>query len=109
VAKRADSFGNLAYSTKILEFMSQGIPVVLARTEIDQYYFDETVARFFPSGDVPALADALVEVLLDSELRDRLTRNATDYVQRNSWLSRKQAYFALVDALCDRETVVPSV
>jgi glycosyltransferase involved in cell wall biosynthesis len=109
VAKRADSFGNLAYSTKILEFMSQGIPVVLARTEIDQYYFAETAVRFFPSGDVPALADALVEVLLDSELRDRLTRNATGYVQGNSWLSRKQAYCALVDALCDRETVVPSV
>jgi glycosyltransferase involved in cell wall biosynthesis len=109
VAKRADSFGNLAYSTKILEFMSQGIPVVLARTEIDQYYFDDTVARFFPSGDVPALADALVEVLLDSELKNRLTRNATDYVRRNSWETRKQAYFAIVDALCDKKTVVPSV
>jgi len=71
--------------------MSQGIPVVLARTEIDQYYFDETVARFFPSGDVPALADALVEVLLDSELRDRLTRNATDYVQRNRLAEQPEA------------------
>jgi glycosyltransferase involved in cell wall biosynthesis len=29
VPKRADSFGNEAYSTKIMEFMSQGVPVVV--------------------------------------------------------------------------------
>lgn len=37
VPKRADSFGNQAYSTKIMEFMSLGVPVVVSKTEIDQY------------------------------------------------------------------------
>ena len=52
VPKRADSFGNEAYSTKIMEFMSQGVPVVLSRTKIDNFYFDDSVVRFFKSGDV---------------------------------------------------------
>ena len=99
VAKRADSFGNLAYSTKILEFMSQGLPVVLSRTKIDQYYFDDTVARFFNSGDVPDLAEALIAVIEDPDLKQRLKRNSAIHVQRNSWLTRQQAYHALVDTL----------
>src|SRR5581483_7141670 len=51
VPKLANSFGNEAYSTKIMEFMSQGVPVVLSRTKIDSFYFDPSVVRFFEPGD----------------------------------------------------------
>jgi glycosyltransferase involved in cell wall biosynthesis len=109
VAKRADSFGNLAYSTKILEFMSQGVPVVLSRTKIDQYYFDDTVARFFTSGDVPELTEALVAVLLDPDLNSSLKRNATTLVARSNWETRRPAYFKLVDALCVAAVALPTL
>lgn len=107
VAKRADSFGNLAYSTKILEFMSQGVPVVLSRTKIDQYYFDDTVARFFTSGDVPGLADALITVLTNTELNHSLKTNATKLVAKSNWETRRPAYFRIVDALCIGSAFLP--
>jgi glycosyltransferase involved in cell wall biosynthesis len=56
VPKRADSFGNEAYRTKIMEFMSQGVPVVVSRTKIDTFYFDDSVVKFFESGNAEALA-----------------------------------------------------
>ena len=56
VPKRADSFGNKAYSTKSMEFMSLGIPVVVSNTKIDRYYFRQFMVRFFESGNVAALA-----------------------------------------------------
>src|ERR1039458_184132 len=56
VPKRADSFGNEAYSTKIMEFMSLGIPTVVSSTRIDRFYFDDSVVRFFESGNVDALS-----------------------------------------------------
>src|ERR1035438_6606049 len=59
VPKRADSFGNEAYSTKIMEFMSLGIPTVVSSTKIDRFYFDDSVVRFFESGNVDALSDAM--------------------------------------------------
>ena len=51
VPKRNDSFGGDAFSTKILEFMALGVPVVVADTRIDKHYFNESLVRFFKSGD----------------------------------------------------------
>jgi glycosyltransferase involved in cell wall biosynthesis len=47
VPKRKNGFGNEAFSTKILEFMVMGVPVIVPDTEIDTYYFDDKVAKFF--------------------------------------------------------------
>jgi len=47
VPKRKDCFANEAFSTKILEFMAMGIPVIVSDTKIDKYYFDDSVLRFF--------------------------------------------------------------
>jgi glycosyltransferase involved in cell wall biosynthesis len=100
VPKRADSFGNEAYSTKIMEFMSLGVPVVVSKTEIDRYYFDDSVVRFFESGNVDALADAILDVLQNPTLRQQMVANASSYSVRNSWDSRKADYLRLVDSLC---------
>src|SRR2546426_2447612 len=51
VPKRNDSFGNEAFSTKVLEFMSMRVPVIVADTDIDHFYFNEEVVMFFRSGD----------------------------------------------------------
>jgi glycosyltransferase involved in cell wall biosynthesis len=99
VPKRADSFGNEAFSTKIMEFMAVGVPLVVSDTKVDRYYFDESVVRFFESGNADHLAQAMFEVLTDEALRSRMVRSASDYVARNSWDRHRQRYLSLVDSL----------
>jgi glycosyltransferase involved in cell wall biosynthesis/peptidoglycan/xylan/chitin deacetylase (PgdA/CDA1 family) len=99
VPKRADSFGNEAYSTKITEYLSQGVPAVVSRTKIDTYYFDPNTVQFFESGNSRDMADAMVEVLTNHKRREALIKSGLEYVERNSWETRKPAYFDLVDSL----------
>jgi glycosyltransferase involved in cell wall biosynthesis len=107
VPKRADSFGNEAYSTKIMEFMSLGIPVVVSSTKIDRFYFDDTVVRFFESGNVAALAAAILEMIRNPEQRQAMAARALEYAVRNSWDTRKGNYLDLVDSLLEREVAPP--
>lgn len=99
VPKRADSFGNEAYSTKIMEFMSLGVPMVVSSTKIDRYYFDNSVVKFFESGNDTLLAEAMYEVLSNDAARAEQIRCANEYVARNSWEQHQQTYLKLVDYL----------
>ena len=99
VPKRADSFGNEAYSTKIMEFMSQGVPMIVSRTKIDSFYFNDRVVRFFESGNVEDLADAMLTLIRNQPLRESLAANALEYADQNSWARREKEYFNLIDSL----------
>jgi glycosyltransferase involved in cell wall biosynthesis len=99
VPKRADSFGNEAYSTKIMEFMSVGVPVVISNTKVDRHYFDDSVVRFFESGNVDALAEAMLDLLKQPNLRQQMAARASQYAERNCWNVRRGDYLSLVDGL----------
>jgi glycosyltransferase involved in cell wall biosynthesis len=99
VPKRRDSFGDEAFSTKILEFMALGIPLVVADTKIDRYYFDESMIQYFRAGDANDLAKCLVMIIDDSEARKRLVENGLKYIEENNWDMHKSSYFELINKL----------
>jgi glycosyltransferase involved in cell wall biosynthesis len=100
VPKRASSsFGNEAASTKIMEFMSLGIPVIVSRTKIDTYYHNDSMVKFFESENESDLADSMVLLYSNPELREGFVEGANRFVERNTWQVKKQEYLSLVDHL----------
>lgn len=103
IPKLNDPFGGEAFSTKILEFMSLGVPVIVAETKIDKYYFNDSVVKFFKAGDVENLSTAMLEMIRNPDLRMTLAQNALKYVEEFSWDKRKWEYLDLVDRLTSKK------
>lgn len=97
--KKNDPFGGEAMSTKILEFMSLGIPVVASDTKVHRYYFNDSVVKFFKAGDEQDLARCMLELINNTELRNRLAQNALKFVEDYTWEKNKSKYLDLVDRL----------
>jgi glycosyltransferase involved in cell wall biosynthesis len=98
--KRATSaFGNEALSTKILEFMTLGVPIIASKTRIHAYYYDDSVLRYYENDDFAELAEQMVELRSDRIVRENLVANALKYAHENSWDVRKHEYLELVDTL----------
>jgi glycosyltransferase involved in cell wall biosynthesis len=99
VPKRASLFGNEAFSTKILEFMALGVPVVVSSTKIDRYYFSDTLVNFFESDNERDLAKCLLLLIRNPERREFLVMNGFNYIKKNNWDIKKEIYLNLVDSL----------
>lgn len=98
--KRATSaFSNEALSTKILEFMSLGVPVIACRTRVHAFYYDDSIIQYYENDDPTQLAQQILRLKADPALRSRLVENARQYVQSNTWNARKHEYTELVDSL----------
>ena len=98
--KRSGSaFGNEALSTKILEFMSLGVPVIASKTTIHAFYYDETIIQYYENDDEAQLAAQILHLKNDAARRRTLAENAKQYVEENTWDARKHEYVRLVDSL----------
>jgi len=103
VPKRASSgFGNEAASTKIQEFMAVGVPLIVSRTKIDTFYFNDSMVKFFESENVSALAKAIIELHSHPEERTALVDNAARYIERNNWDVKQYEYLRIVDSLAGK-------
>lgn len=104
--KRAGSqFGNEALSMKIFEFMAVGVPLVVSRTQIHQYYYTDDLVKYYDSDDESELAANMILLRKNSALRQRQVSNALKYVEAHSWDVDKHHYLGIVDSLVANKPV----
>ena len=101
--KRVGSdFGNEALSMKIFEFMAVGVPLVVSRTRIHQYYYPDSLVNYYDNDNEEQLAAGVLFLRENPSVRERQIANALKYVQANSWQIEKNKYLGIVDSLATR-------
>jgi glycosyltransferase involved in cell wall biosynthesis len=107
--KRAGSqFGNEALSMKIFEFMAVGVPLVVSRTRIHQYYYDDSLVKYYDGDDADQLAANILLLRNNPELRSNQISRALRYVAAHNWELEKFQYLGLVDSLTGNPSVLQS-
>ena len=97
--KIRNPFSKDAFSTKILEFMMLGIPVVASDTDVHKFYIPDELVKYFRAGDVNDLAESILILHQDGALRRQYVEKATVFMRGNSWGSKKDIYLTLVNRL----------
>ncbi len=97
VPKRNSSFGGEAFSTKTLEFMALGIPLIVSKTKIDSYYFSDDLVRFFKPEDVDSLAQSIEYMVLNPDKRKYYVEKGLYFVDEYSWGKKQSLYFRIID------------
>ena len=89
--------------TKLLEYVTMGIPCVVPRTGTIARYFDDEMVQFFDAENAESLADAIVGLYRNPDRRRRLSSQATDrFGRRFGWQEHKRIYTNLVARLVAR-------
>ncbi|MBD3317336.1 MAG: glycosyltransferase [Chitinivibrionales bacterium] len=97
--KSSEGFGDEAFSTKILEFLMVGTPVVVSDTRVHQLYLTDKEVKFFRAGNSGELAEGIGALYQSPELRRGYTERGLAFMSENNWAVKKGVYFNLVDSL----------
>jgi len=97
-----DSFTRYGLPVKVLEYVGVGIPVISSRTPTLQFYFDETMLRYFEPGNETELAEHLVDLYRNPRKRKQLVSNANRFNEEFNWENQRIEYYSLVDSLCSK-------
>ncbi len=86
-------------STKLLEAVAMGVPVIATDLATFRAHFTDAALRYVPGADPGALATAIVELAGDPDGAGALAAEAHRQAQPYAWGVQAERYLAVVDGL----------
>ena len=89
-------------STKLLEYVALGIPVIASDLATFRSHFTDAAICFVPAGDASALADAIIGLSHEPDAAARRAAEARRQAAAYAWPEQAQRYLSVVEALIAR-------
>lgn len=97
---RISSGTDIMLPTKLLEYVTMGIPCIVPKTGMICRYFDEQMVQFFEAENVGSLAEAIITLYQNPGKRTVLSHNASErFANIYNWSAHKKVYTNLVERL----------
>jgi len=92
----------LSLSTKLLEAVAMGVPVIASDLATFRTHFTDAAVRYVPGGDPSALAAAIRELAADPAVAATRVREARRQAEPYAWRIQAARYLEVVDRLSAR-------
>lgn len=89
----------LSLSTKLLEYVAMGLPVIASDLGTFRAHFDGQAIAYVPGGDVAALAEAIKQAAADPAALQARVEEAARQVAPYAWSIQRNRYLAVVELL----------
>lgn len=97
---RISSGTDIMLPTKLLEYVTMGIPCIVPKTGTIYRYFDEEMVQYFEAENVDSLAEAIITLYRNPNKRTTLSQLATErFANIYNWSAHKKVYTSLVEQL----------
>jgi glycosyltransferase involved in cell wall biosynthesis len=96
VPMRQDAFTDCVLPTKLLEYVTLGLPVIAAHTATTTDYFDESMVLLHTPGDAADLGNKLLAVYRDPAAAHARAEHAQRFTTARNWEGESAAYLRLI-------------
>ena len=97
-----EPYMQLSLSTKLLEYVAMGVPVIASDLATFHAHFDGAAIRYVPGGKPRALADAIREVGADPGAATTRAAEARRQAEPYAWAIQSRRYLDVVGELVNR-------
>ena len=82
-------FGDLQFTTKVLDYLTQGLPVISSRTKTMMRYIPEEAVFYFEPENAKDMAKQIIKIWNEPNLVRRKMENAKRLLRRYTWQKEK--------------------
>jgi len=95
----SDCYMELCLSTKVIESIAMGLPVIASATQTLKRYFDDSEVVFVKPGDEADLARNIERLYNDRDLRRSLVEQGAKVLERLNWDNEKKKFLHIVESV----------